>query len=35
MVVAMVIVSNTVIGGLNWVDLVQLTASFVPLQVSN
>ena len=35
MVVAMVIVINSVIGGLSWVDLVRLAASTVQLPVSD
>ena len=35
MVVAMVIVINSVIGGFSWVDLVRLAASTVQLPVSN
>ena len=35
MVVAMVIVINSVIGGFSWVDLVRLTASTVQLPVSD
>ena len=35
MVVAMVIVINSVIGGFSWVDLVRLAASTVQLPVSD
>ena len=35
MVVAMVIVINSVIGGFSWVDLVWLAASTVSLQASD
>ena len=35
MVVAMVIVINSVIGGFSWVDLVRLAASTVKLPVSD